>query len=266
MSTFPNLADLLAPSNEGTFQTAITALLNRAKELPGGSAQTELTISGGVVTPTVGNHSIDTQGDSSSDDLDNILLTNTPAGSLIFIRAENASRTVVIKHLSGGAGQISTVDGSDISLDDIKVWVGLLLIGTTWEVVFVGQIPSATQSQMEAASSNSVSVTPGNAKWHPGVGKAWINGSYSGGVPQDDASYNVASLDDDGTGLIGINFSTNMSTANYSAVVNGYNQGQSSQVDESHAYGFAVGSVDISLRVAGSAADADFCVTCHGDQ
>ena len=77
---------------------------------------------------------------------------------------------------------------------------------------------AATQAEMEAATSNTVHATPERLKFHPGVAKVWVQVSYSGGVPQDDASLNVSSLDDDGTGKVGINLTTAFSSANYHCV------------------------------------------------
>jgi len=53
-----------------------------------------------------------------------------------------------------------------------------------------------------------------------GSAKAWVtfDGTASGATVRD--SFNVASTDDDGTGLYGVNFSSAMSTANYSSVCN----------------------------------------------
>ncbi len=53
-----------------------------------------------------------------------------------------------------------------------------------------------------------------------GLAKAWVtfDGTASGATVRD--SFNVASTDDDGTGLYGVNFSSAMSNANYSSVCN----------------------------------------------
>lgn len=80
----------------------------------------ELTISSGVITITGTNHTVDTESDAASDDLDTI---NTGAdGDILIIRAENAARTVVIKD---GTGNIETADGSDITLDETEKVVTL---------------------------------------------------------------------------------------------------------------------------------------------
>ena len=68
----------------------------------------------------------------------------------------------------------------------------------------------------DAAGNNSIAtsfVAGGSAK-------AWVtfNGSASGAPVRD--SFNVASTDDDGTGLYGVNFTSAMANANYSSVCN----------------------------------------------
>jgi len=72
----------------------------------------ELTIASGVITATAVNHTVDTQSDAASDDLDTI--TAGSDGQLLLIRAENTARTVVVKD---GTGNIETPDGKDITLD-----------------------------------------------------------------------------------------------------------------------------------------------------
>ncbi len=68
----------------------------------------------------------------------------------------------------------------------------------------------------DAAGNNSIAtsfVAGGSAK-------SWVtfDGTASGATVRD--SFNVASTDDDGTGLYGVNFSSAMSNANYSSVCN----------------------------------------------
>lgn len=76
-------------------------------------------------------------------------------------------------------------------------------------------LAAGTQTEMEAASSNTVFATPGNVNWHPGVAKAWVN--FNGtGTPAVLASHNVdSSITDHGTGEYTISFTTDFSSANY---------------------------------------------------
>lgn len=128
----------------GYFNTAITnqnakdaqdGMLAVIRELLGGTIESELTIATGSVTPTAAIHNIDTESDAASDDLTNIAQTNHPDGRLLMVRATNASRTVVLKHNSGGAGEIILVDNVDFSLDDTDKWCLLKRTGSLWEEV-----------------------------------------------------------------------------------------------------------------------------------
>lgn len=88
-------------------------------------AATELTIAGGVVTATQGYHTIDTQNDDASDDLDTI--NGMTAGEIVVIRAASAARTVVLKH---NTGNIFNPYGEDISLAEATDGVMLFYNGT----------------------------------------------------------------------------------------------------------------------------------------
>lgn len=77
----------------------------------------ELTISSGAVTPTKNWHTIDTQADAASDDLDTLTTTNATDGFILILRANNDARTVVIKH---NTGNIYCERGDDILLDDTR--------------------------------------------------------------------------------------------------------------------------------------------------
>jgi hypothetical protein len=120
---------------------------------------------------------------------------------------------------------------------------------------------AATQSQMEAASSNAVPATPGTMNWHPGVAKAWIHCDASGNI---NASHNISSISDDGTGLVTVNFATDFSSASYAAVtgvgVGDHRISVSSQV---------AGSLVLNSRNSAGAADdpvSSYYLVCFGDQ
>lgn len=112
---------------------------DRAFGLKGGiglSATSELTIASGSITPTGGLHSVDTESDAATDDLDNIATTNFEDGAFLLIKANNDARTVVVKHQSGGAGQIHLNNAADFSMDNDKKLIILRREGADWyEVV-----------------------------------------------------------------------------------------------------------------------------------
>lgn len=71
-----------------------------------------------------------------------------------------------------------------------------------------GVIEIATQSEMESASDNGRAVTPGRAHFHPGVAKVWVSVDETG---NEEDSYNVSSVSDDGTGEVTITIDENFS-------------------------------------------------------
>jgi hypothetical protein len=74
---------------------------------------------------------------------------------------------------------------------------------------------NATQAEVEAASSTTLTMTPGRTQYHPGVAKAWVMITYSGGTPAVTLGHNVASITDTATGRGVVNFTTAFSNANY---------------------------------------------------
>jgi hypothetical protein len=88
--------------------------------------------------------------------------------------------------------------------------------GMTWAAASSG-LDAASQAEMEAASSNTVAVTPGRTQNHPGVAKAWIK--YNAGTDSIYVSHNVTGIADEGTGDFTITIATDFSGINY--VVNG---------------------------------------------
>ncbi len=129
--------------------------LNDKSTTFGGSAETELTISSGVIVPNTGTHSVDTEGDIGTDDLSNLTTANMKDGSILHVRAESAvARNVVVKHLAGGAGQIHLVDAVDLTLDEAGKFIVLQRRGADWYELFNG--PSAG-----GAAGASLSVAEG---------------------------------------------------------------------------------------------------------
>ena len=95
-------------------------------------AATELTIASGAVTATQGVHTLDTEADAASDDLDTI--AGGTAEEIIFVRPSSAARTVVLKHAIG-ANRIACLGGRDISLAEATDWAMLAYDGTQWVAV-----------------------------------------------------------------------------------------------------------------------------------
>jgi hypothetical protein len=89
----------------------------------------ELTINSGTITVDRTYHTVDTQADAVSDDLDTIAGGTT--GQIVWLTAENTTRTVVIKH---GTGNIRTSSNADISLDSTDLPVYAIFDGSNWIV------------------------------------------------------------------------------------------------------------------------------------
>lgn len=101
----------------------------------GGAATTELTIASGSITPTRAIHTVDTEADAASDNLDEITVANHIDGALLLIRADNTGRTVVMRHNQAVTNPVITLDGTNITLNTDKQWVLLKRDGAQWEEV-----------------------------------------------------------------------------------------------------------------------------------
>lgn len=126
---------------------------------------TELTIASGAITVTQPYHSVDTEGDAASDDLDTITAA-VGVGEIIVLVANNTGRTVVIKH---NTGNVKLADATDFSLDDTEKSITLLKQTGNWIEIARGkgavtptfkwapvQAPIVTDSAAAATSNNEV--------------------------------------------------------------------------------------------------------------
>ena len=86
---------------------------------------TELTIASGAITATQSNHTVDTESDAASDDLDTI--NGGTEGDILVLRAISGARTVVVKT---GTGNIRC--GLDVSLDSALDTVTLVYASGLW--------------------------------------------------------------------------------------------------------------------------------------
>ena len=93
----------------------------------------ELTIATGAITVTQACHTVDTEGDAASDDL--VTINGGTNGLSIVLRAENAARTVVVKHNTGNIWLQGKVD---INLDDLEDGILLYYDGIMWFDIAAG--------------------------------------------------------------------------------------------------------------------------------
>lgn len=104
--------------------------------------------------------------------------------------------------------------GANVTVSAGDIWIVRADTATKW--VVENWLCAATQAEMEAATSLAKPVTPGRMQYHPGVAKAWITfDGTSASIGSGLASYNIASVTDNGVGDYTINIGTDFSSANY---------------------------------------------------
>lgn len=132
--------DLIAVTNvsqpgTGETQKFTQDQLTASQKILNFRTATELTIANGAITITQSWHTIDTQADAASDDLD--VIYGGVGGDILLLRASHTDRTVVIKH---GTGNILCPAGADIILDSTSSFVFLVCDATltNWLAMFPG--------------------------------------------------------------------------------------------------------------------------------
>ena len=128
VATNPLTSDLRSQGDDH-LRLVKSVLKGTVQRAPGMEAETELTLSSGAIEPVSGIHSVDTEADASTDNLDTITATNFQSGMILYLRNESTSRTVVLKH---GTGNIQTEDGVDITLLDTEDLLPLRYDGSNW--------------------------------------------------------------------------------------------------------------------------------------
>ena len=124
-------ADITLKSTQHSVQlvysadTATWLTLNRMGFTVRAEEGSELTIASGVVTAARSYHTIDTEADASTDDLDTI--SGGEAGMILVVRASHTDRTVVLKDGSGNLALFG-----DCVLDNTADTITLIFGTTTW--------------------------------------------------------------------------------------------------------------------------------------
>lgn len=225
----------------------------------------ELTISSGAITITGSNHTVDTESDASTDDLDTI--NGGVDGARLVIRTENSSRDVVLKD---GTGNIETPDGNDITLDAIEnaaelsydaaqsKWLVLSTFAAATSAATTsaaGIVELATDAEV-VAETDAVVPEANQIKHSPGVAKAWVNFDSTGSIND---SYNVASITDSAVGKWVVVFDTDFADTNYVFAGSTENSNDAEFVTgDSNVSAKAVGSVGITnWNQSGTPNDAD---------
>ena len=134
-----------------------------------------------------------------------------------------------------------------------------------------GVVEAAVQSEMEAASSTTLAVTPGRLHYHPGVSKCWVTFNGTGTIAIN-TSYNTTGLTDHGTGDYSVTIDTDFSSGNYAVAVLARRDTSANKAQGNEIYSTSgnpgVGSVRIrTFDTAGNATDMEFVsVIMFGDQ
>ena len=157
---------------------------------------TELTIASGVITATNNYHTIDTQSDGASDDLDTITAgSNVSAGFVLVVQPANAARTVVLKNGTSGADNLDI--GGDITLDESYSTYALVYDGSNWRPFsYAASVTAATISGTLGVSSGgtgATSLTDGGLLLGSGTGAITALGvATNGQIPIGDGSTDPA--------------------------------------------------------------------------
>lgn len=184
----------------------------------------ELTIASGSITTTGSNHSVDTEGDAATDDLDTIVAGSD--GQLLLLTIADDARDVVVKH---GTGNIVTPNGEDITIDTTAQKLLLSYDGANWTVVSSFN-QKALQAEAEAGSGTGLMdatlVGQAIAALTPTDTVVFAAGGLvsSAGVLDVDA-YGVASTSNAGTGIYTVILSVTMANTKYRVYVDAENAG-----------------------------------------
>jgi len=207
MADFPadNTFDVpatLADFDEPDFAAAMQALLEASRQYPGGQPATKLEIAAGVLTPTRGIHTVDTEAGAATDYLTSIATTNMRDGAVIILEPYDADNHVVtIQH--GTALQLA--NGANFVMDTTYKKIKLRRSGAVWYEVWRAGGDVAARGQQWIAASGNFTVPAGiTTIWYsmaPGGGGGGGGGG-SGSGAGDGASGSAGGSTDFGGDVI----------------------------------------------------------------
>lgn len=117
--------------------------------------KSELTIATGEITVTGVSHTVDTESDAASDDLDTI--NGGADGQILILRPDNTARDIVLKH---GTGNILTIDGNDLTLDNTEKSVLMQYDAALASWVIIASPTSITVLDEDDMASDSATAVP----------------------------------------------------------------------------------------------------------
>lgn len=273
LTPMQNHIDAINSAVDSAFGAVPTLADDQANQFTGsiGFGSSELTIASGAVTPTRTRHTVDTESDASTDDLDSMGVGSVYTGAVVLISAANTGRTIVCTHQTGsaGTGRLNNADAASVSLDDdIKLIAYELRADGDWYELWRSSVgaASASAAEMEAASSTSVYVSPSLQHRHPKHPKAWVR--FNGITPAINLDSGISTIDDDGTGDYGVNYDTAMSSTSYGATgLVDVQLGTNNSVRSIAVDSFSTGSLEIQTLNATTPEDCEvICLDIYGDQ
>lgn len=116
---------------EGDMKSALEAMVQAAKETPGGGSPTVLNVSVGAITPTAAHHFVDTGGPANAN-LQNAFTTNMPNGRILTLQTVTGARDVTILSGAGGDGQFTLARGATFVLADPTMSITFVLNSAHW--------------------------------------------------------------------------------------------------------------------------------------
>lgn len=267
-------ATTVAVNKGGTGQTSYTdgqLLIGNTT----GNTLTKATLTAGTgISVTNGGGSITIASTVTSGAPDSAdYLVKTANASLSAERVVTDTATVTVDWATAGQAKFNVAKQMSITSDSS----GLKLVGDTatpsslnyYGTVAGGSTPGwrafpfAGQAEMEAANDGGYIVNPADFKYHPGVAKGWINFNGTGTIAIN-ASYNVSSISDGGTGVYTVTWDVDFSSANYA-------HSTSCAIGSGHvnASAAAAGSSNVTCRTttSGAALDSNHIqISAFGDQ
>lgn len=170
------------------------------------------------------------QGSDPSAPTDSFILFAKDASSVSELHSRHEVAGVKQLTLDGLLNLASTKIASEARGDMLRRGASgweRLAKGTSGQVLTMGAndpdwstpAAAASQAEMEAASATDKYVSPGRAKYAPGVAKAWVK--FKGSDATINASENIASVTRNSAGLCTIVWTTPFSSADYAVLITG---------------------------------------------
>src|SRR6185503_2162121 len=145
-------------------------------------------------------------------------IRNSHASSSNTVRIEFFDGTNIVELFN-----VTLAAGEVLVMNEQGVWFvydtngGVKMGASAASDTLAGVIQTATQAEMESATSTTDAVTPARQHFHPGHGKLWVKCGVTANIL---GSYNVTSLTDTGTGQVTVTINVDFSSTNWACQVN----------------------------------------------